>query len=234
MPDFAVIIAAAGSGARFGGKTPKQHRALGGLTVLERSIRCFAGQPAIAGVHVAAAAGDAAAAKAVARAQQEMDVPLRLLPCGAPARGRTVLAACELLAAAASPPAWVLVHDAARPCLHPADLERLLATVAEREQPALLGAPMTDTVKRVEGGEVVATLDRAELYRAQTPQAAPLEGLLAALRAHPDATDEAQVLERCGWRPLLVPSAHPNPKITAPADLAAARALLAARRRDLC
>ncbi|MBF2760893.1 MAG: 2-C-methyl-D-erythritol 4-phosphate cytidylyltransferase [Ectothiorhodospiraceae bacterium AqS1] len=228
MPEFAVIIAAAGAGSRFGGTVPKQHQPLAGATVLERSVGCFAGQPGIAAVHVAAAPGDARAEESVARLQASMSVPLLLHPCGAAGRGQTVLNACELLAAGPAAPEWVLVHDAARPCLHPADLARLLAAVAEHGEPALLGAPMLDTVKRVEDGAVAATLDRAALCRAQTPQAAPLPELLAALRAHPEATDEAQALERAGGRPRLVLAAHPNPKITAPADLAVAAALIAA------
>lgn len=228
MPEFAVIIAAAGAGSRFGGALPKQHQPLAGGTVLERSVACFAGQPGVAAVHVAAAPGDGRAAAAVERLRPELAVPLLLHPCGAASRGQTVLNACDLLAAGPAPPAWVLVHDAARPCLHPADLARLLAAVAAAGEPALLGAPMLDTVKRVEDGAVAATLDRAGLFRAQTPQAAPLAALRTALRAAPGATDEAQALEKAGWRPRLVAAAHPNPKITAPADLAVAAALIAA------
>ena len=137
---------------------------------------------------------------------------------------------------------WVLVHDAARPCLGAEDLERLLGRLGSHALGGLLAAPTTDTLKRARpssgqpaGGdqEVMQTADRADLWRALTPQmfryARLCEALDRALAAGRLPSDEAQALEWLGERPILVPGSATNIKVTAPDDVLIAAALLRAR-----
>ena len=130
---------------------------------------------------------------------------------------------------------WVLVHDAARPCLSAADLDRLLAAGAAHPVGALLAAPVTDTLKSADEASCCErTVDRAALWRALTPQMFRFGPLRAALHAAQAAgrmpTDEAQAMEWQGARPLLVAAADSNIKITNRCDLAVAAAIIAAQQ----
>ena len=148
-----------------------------------------------------------------------------------------------LIAASAAVDAddWVLVHDAARPCLPRADLERLIAEVSGDAIGGLLALPVADTVKRVRGGgkhnaagelRVEATEDRSRLWLAQTPQMFRAGLLAEALRAAKgEVTDEAGAVEQLGLKPRLVTGSRQNLKVTYPEDLAIAEAILA--RREL-
>ena len=120
------------------------------------------------------------------------------------------------------------MHDAARPCLARSELADLIATLPGAPDGALLAVRVADTVKRADPcGRVAATVPRADLWRAQTPQAFRLRQLEAALAAAPDATDEASAAESIGLKPLLVAGSAGNVKVTEPADLALAARLLA-------
>jgi 2-C-methyl-D-erythritol 4-phosphate cytidylyltransferase len=207
-----------------GAETPKQYLTLAGETVLEHALAPFRTDPRCRGVVVALAPGDERwAALAVAR-----DAKVRTVPGGAQ-RCDSVAAGLALLRAdGASAGDWVLVHDAARPCLARADLERLLDALPASPDGALLAVPVADTLKRAdESGRSSGTVDRRGLWRALTPQAAPLGVLQEALAGAPDATDEASALEATGRRPRLVPGAATNVKVTEPADLEFARLVLA-------
>jgi 2-C-methyl-D-erythritol 4-phosphate cytidylyltransferase len=123
---------------------------------------------------------------------------------------------------------WMLVHDAARPCLPVADLRALLA--AQDEVGAILAIPISDTVKKAAGERIVATEDRSQLWLAQTPQMFPTGLLLQALqRARGRVTDEASAVEQMGLKPRLVAGSRENIKVTWPEDLAMAESIL--RRR---
>jgi 2-C-methyl-D-erythritol 4-phosphate cytidylyltransferase len=125
---------------------------------------------------------------------------------------------------------WMLVHDAARPCLPRADLARLLAEAKGEEIGAILALPVADTVKRVAESRIVATEDRASLWLAQTPQMFRAGLLAEALRAaRGEVTDEAAAVEQLGLRPRVVPGSRENLKVTYPEDVAMAEVLLAAR-----
>jgi 2-C-methyl-D-erythritol 4-phosphate cytidylyltransferase len=144
-----------------------------------------------------------------------------------------VLAGLERLAELATADDWVLVHDAARPCLSEVDLDRLLDALAEEPVGGLLAVPLTDTLKRADSaGRAEATLDRAGLWCAQTPQMFRFGLLRAALSvALADGvlvTDEAAAMERSGHRPQLVEGTAGNLKVTGPGDLQLAEAVLAA------
>ena len=139
----------------------------------------------------------------------------------------------------AGPDEWVLVHDAARPCLDAHDLERLLGRLGAHPVGGLLAIPVADTLKRAQGGEgpgsgVAQTVDRSGLWRALTPQMFRYGRLCAALdQAHAAGrfpSDEAQALEWMGEHPALIEGAATNLKITTVEDLALAAAVLAARR----
>ena len=222
------LHADAEAGARAGAEAwpavPKQYLPLAGATVIEHALAPFRADARCEGIVVALAAGD--------RWWQELPVardPRVVTVTGGRERGDSVaagLAAVRARVAARDP--WVLVHDAARPCASAEELERLLAAIEDAPDGALLALRMTDTVKRAgDDGCVVATVDRARLWRALTPQAFRLRRLEAALAAGAPASDEAGAVERLGDRPRLVAGSPLNVKITAAADLAFAQRVLA-------
>jgi len=214
---------AAGIGRRFGAGRPKQYAPLCGRTVIEWSLAPFLMDPRCAGAVVALARDDPYW-PAVAPA------PVTAAPGGAE-RSHSVRNALAALAARADPEDWVLVHDAARPCLPREDLDRLLGELASHPVGGLLATPAADTLKRSDvSGDVQQTVDRAGLWRALTPQMFRYGRLCEALdQAHAAGripTDEAQAIEWLGDRPRLVAGAAANLKITSAADLAIAAALL--------
>jgi 2-C-methyl-D-erythritol 4-phosphate cytidylyltransferase len=224
-----LVMPAAGASRRFGEAQPKQHQTLAGSTVLELSLRLFSDDVRCLGIALALAAADLGDSRLRGR------WPATLTPVrGGKRRCDSVLAGLEALSGRAQSQDWVLVHDAARPCLSARDLEELLRRGAAHPLGALLATPVTDTLKRADaalGSE--CTVDRAALWRAQTPQMfryAPLrEALQEALRAGREPTDEAQAMEWQGGRPLLIASQDSNIKITSRQDLALAAAILASR-----
>jgi 2-C-methyl-D-erythritol 4-phosphate cytidylyltransferase len=220
-------IPAGGAGQRFGGDRPKQYAELLGRPLIHWSLEPFLARGDIAGVTVAVGAGD--------RWWQTCRPESRRIrtTVGGATRSASVLAALTDLAAMAQPEDWVLVHDAARPCLRPSDLERLVREVCRLGGGGLLAAPVTDTLKRAEDGIVTETVPRDDLWRALTPQMFPLGALTQALQAaHAEqapVTDEAAAMERAGCRPRVVVGRGDNIKITRPEDLPLAAAILRAR-----
>jgi 2-C-methyl-D-erythritol 4-phosphate cytidylyltransferase len=229
LPSYWLLMPAAGSGSRFGGATPKQHLPLADATVLELSLAPFLADPHCRGVVLALSVNDSRRA-ALASA---LPPAVRIVTGGAE-RVDSVLAALDALGGEATDADWVLVHDAVRPCLAPADRSRLLQAGCDSADGALLAAPLADTLKRDDsGGHVAVTVPRAGLWRALTPQMFRHGALRTALRAARAAgrvpTDEAEAIEWQGGRPLLVAAAHSNIKITTADDLPLAAAILATR-----
>lgn len=230
---FWAVIPAAGVGRRMGGGCPKQYLELLGRPVIAWTLERLLAHPRVSGAVVALAPEDPywggvehGAQKPVYRAD------------GGAERSDSVLAALRRLARVAGAEDRVLVHDAVRPCLGAAELDRLLAEGGEAADGALLATPVRDTLKRGEAGQgggpaVAATVDRSGLWQAQTPQLFPLGQLTAALEEALESgaavTDEAQAVERHGGRPRLVSGDPANLKITQPADLALAAAILRAQ-----
>jgi 2-C-methyl-D-erythritol 4-phosphate cytidylyltransferase len=147
-----------------------------------------------------------------------------LLASGGLERSDSVLGGLARLASEAHEDDWILVHDAARPCLAASDLERLLSTVVSTGTGGLLAEPMRDTVKRTdERAYVTATIDRQGLWRAQTPQMFRLGQLRAALEQARQSgftvTDEAMAMEQAGFPVQLVEGSPANIKVTVPDDL---------------
>ena len=231
------LIPAAGSGARMASEAPKQYLRLAGMPMLYHSVRCLAVEP-IETVFVVLAPGDAEFAR---QDWGEFDGRVEPLYCGGATRRDSVYNGLVAAMDAVEAEDWVLVHDAARPCLPRADLDRLIAEVSGDAVGGLLALPVADTVKRARdggarhsGGElrVEATEDRSLLWLAQTPQMFRAGLLVDALRAAAgEVTDEASAVEQLGLQPRLVKGSHQNIKVTYPEDRAVAEAILA--RREL-
>jgi 2-C-methyl-D-erythritol 4-phosphate cytidylyltransferase len=210
-----------------GSETPKQYLRLRGRIVLDHALAALLAHASIRRAVVAIGAGDAAWQGSVYAAD-----PRVAWVEGGAERCQSVLNALDALAGDAAAGDWVLVHDAARPCLHQADLARLFAVVPAHPVGGLLAVPARDTMKRADAsGDVVATVDRSGLWHAYTPQMFRYGLLRAALRRALDAgvlvTDEAAAVERLGLAPRLVEGRPDNIKVTRPEDLALADFFLA-------
>lgn len=225
MVRVAVAIPAAGVGARMG-ERPKQYLELAGEPVLLRALRPFLAHDAVTCVVVALPPADAPAPPPWLAGLSGRVT----LVAGGATRGDSVRAALERTPADVD---VVLIHDAARPLVTAAVIDRCVEAAA-RGVGAVAAWPVTDTVKEVdEFGRVVATPDRGRFWRVQTPQAFPREMILQAYRAAAteglEATDDAALVERYGGRVVVVEGAPDNIKLTRPEDLAVAETLLALR-----
>jgi len=217
---------AAGSGQRFGQEIPKQYMPLAGRTVIECSLEPFVADPRCTAIVVAICAADGRFADLQVAGEAKLSTV-----AGGAQRADSVLAALESMQAPDDE--WVLVHDAARPCVSQAEIDALLEAAGVGEDGALLAVPLADTLKREAAGRVCETPSRDSLWRALTPQMFRLGDLRAALRAARaagrSATDEAQALEWQGRQPRLVAGSALNLKITTAADLQLAAAILSQR-----
>jgi 2-C-methyl-D-erythritol 4-phosphate cytidylyltransferase len=233
MMRYWVVMPAAGVGRRFGGAQPKQYASLAGRTVIEWALAPFLADTRCAGIRLALAEGDPWWPQVAGGLTPADAARIALAPGGAE-RSHSVLNGLAALEQEADGGDWVLVHDAARPCLPAQDLERLLQELATHPVGGLLAARVADTIKREGGGRgVAATVDRSGLWRALTPQMFRLGMLKGALeRVHAEGrlpTDEAQAVEWLGEQPVLVEGSAANIKVTGAADLVIAAALLTAR-----
>lgn len=214
------VVPAAGSGRRMGGDTAKQYLEMAGRTLLEHSVGVLLECASIAAVCVVL---PAAGEERALRLPLLHDIRVRRA-CGASERSGSVLAGLIALSTEAEAADWVLVHDAARPCLRQPELAGLIEAVTAAGVGGLLAEPLVDTVKQSDVTDrVVATLDRDRLWRAQTPQMFRLGELRAALemaiaREQP-VTDEAAAMELAGHPVQLVRGPRHNIKITTAADL---------------
>lgn len=213
------IVPAAGVGTRMDAALPKQYLPLAGATILEHSLRTLLACARLDAVVVALHPADQrAAGLPVFREPRVQRV------VGGAQRSDSVRAALTALQARGAPRDWVLVHDAARPCLGSDDLLRLIDRVTASGTGGILAEPIVDTVKQANGqGLVLRTLDRSGLWRAQTPQMFRLgelfDALQGALRRGLAVTDEASAMESAGYPVQLVPGSPRNLKVTVPADL---------------
>lgn len=229
MPKFFALIPAAGSGARMGRDLPKQYLDLRGRPLLHYSLACLCAQASIEQVFVVLAQDDPHFAHFDWR---QFAPKLEPLYCGGETRAASVFNGLLATRDAIASSDWVLVHDAARPCLGAAELERLMTELAADETGGLLAVPVADTLKRANRErQVVQTEPRDNLWQAQTPQMFRYRLLLEALRAadHAAATDEARAIENLGLKPRLVMGDARNIKVTYPEDLALAGLILKSR-----
>jgi 2-C-methyl-D-erythritol 4-phosphate cytidylyltransferase/2-C-methyl-D-erythritol 2,4-cyclodiphosphate synthase len=214
------LIVAAGSGTRAGGGIPKQYREVGGVPVIARAFDALAGHPAIRGVHIVAGAGQELL---LDEALGEDRRPATITPGGA-TRRESVRAGLEAIATI--PPTRVLIHDAARPFLPAAVIDRLLAAL-DAAPGAVPTLSVVDTLVRAEDGMLGDTVAREGLARVQTPQAFRFGDILAAHRdwsGDAEPTDDAQVARAAGHTVLAVPGDAMLEKLTHEADFKAAEA----------
>ncbi len=222
------LLPAAGVGARMGAAHPKQYLDIHGRPMLWHAIRAFERHAAIARIYVVISAQDGW--------WDSYDwssfSKLNLLRCGGTTRAESVLNGLRACATEVSGDDWMLVHDAARPCLSQELLDKLLAELVDDPVGGILAAPVADTLKRqTAAGRIAATVPRAGLWGAQTPQMFPHAMLLQALQqVGNEVTDEASAIEAMGRAPKLVESDLTNLKVTYPRDLEVAAWLLEQRR----
>lgn len=219
------VVPAAGRGTRFGGAVPKQYLPLAGRPLILHTLERLAAHPRIAGLMVVLAAKDPLWPKLAGVNGKPV-----LTATGGSERGDSVLAGLRSLPDSVGEGDFVLVHDAARPCVRYEDLGRLIK-VGTQAGGALLAAPLRDTLKRSDGtGRSIATESRDARWRALTPQMFRRGELTLALeRARGRGilvTDEAMAMERIGILPVLVEGAEDNIKVTTPSDLRLAEFLL--------
>jgi 2-C-methyl-D-erythritol 4-phosphate cytidylyltransferase len=224
------LVPAAGGGSRFGGNMPKQYAPLAGRPLLARTMDRLREALDLHGIAVAVASDDL---------YYDREIGVRdgvtVLRCGGPTRSDTVRNALQALAATCRDDDWILVHDAARPCVPQDALVRLVAHLDGDAVGGLLAVPVADTLKRGDGDvdapRVLRTENRAGLWQAQTPQMFRY-GLLTRAMAHrsaPECTDEAQAVELLGLSPRLIRGSQANLKVTFPDDLPLAAAILASQ-----
>ncbi len=221
-----VIIPAAGVGRRMGSDTPKQYLLLNEQTVIEHTLSVFDLHSSISEIVVAVAKED----EYWAELNVELSKPLHKV-AGGKERCDSVLNALTFLQNKAHADDWVLVHDAARPCLRTEDLTFLLEECQSHAVGGILAVPVRDTMKRSVGNIIKETVDRENLWHALTPQMFRFkllkDALESALKKNNLVTDEASAMELAGYQPLLVEGHADNLKITRPEDLALASFFLA-------
>jgi len=231
-PALWAVVPAAGGGARMRAARPKQYLPLLGRAILQHTLERLGHYSRLRGLVVGIAADDAY------WPTLSTEIPNLLTTyVGGVERAQTVLNGLRALETYAAPDDWVLVHDAARPCVRHTDIDALLAAVAGHADGGLLALPLSDTVKRADhNGCVEETVARAGLWRALTPQvfrlAALSDALESAMRAGIEITDEASAMEYSGARPRLVHGHADNIKITEPEDLALAELFLREQERE--
>ena len=216
------VVPAAGIGTRMQSDKPKQYLLLNGQPILQHTLERLALHPDIKGIVVALADGDPW------WPQLDLQLDCTLLPApGGKERAGSVLNALNTLSQYTDEDPWVLVHDAARPCVRHEDIDRMLASLRCHRIGGILGVPVTDTVKRVDNqNNIIETVDRQGLWRAATPQMFRLSLLQKALetacKQGLSVTDEASAMELAGWQPMMVEGHQDNIKITVQKDLALA------------
>ncbi len=223
------LIPAAGSGSRMGADVPKQYLSLLGRPMIAHSIAAMLSDERVARVAVVLAPDDSVWDQ---HDWQMFGQRLQVLRCGGETRADSVangLAAMDIVDMD-----WVLVHDAARPCLDHSSLASLIDTLMDDPVGGILAVPVADTLKRADiCGRISQTVDRAGLWQAQTPQMFRRGMLQLALASrHAGTTDEASAIEALGFVPALVAAPAANFKVTYPDDLALAALVLAARSHD--
>lgn len=223
---YFAIVPAAGSGKRMGGALPKQYLPLLDKTILEWSLEALLHHARIEKVAIVLAADDRQFARTALAQNSRVKTAT-----GGVERADSVYAGLNALAGEAAPEDWILVHDAARPCLSAADLQALMDGLAEDPIGGLLAVPLSDTLKQAnELQRVAATLPREHVWRALTPQMFRF-GLLkraleAARKSKLTITDEAMAIENLGHAPRLILGRADNIKITRPEDLVLAKNIL--------
>jgi 2-C-methyl-D-erythritol 4-phosphate cytidylyltransferase len=226
-PRCHALLPCAGSGSRAGTTLPKQYEAVAGQPMVLHTLAALRAVPRIGSCLVVVAPGDAF--------WSEPWPGVRVVPCGGDSRAASVFQGLQWLLDQGTPvDDWVLVHDAARCLVTPAQVDALIDACWDDPVGGLLALPLPDTLKTGRNDRVAATVDRSDKWLAQTPQMFRLGALHAALAARATSgfagvTDEASAMEMAGHQPLLVRGSAQNFKVTYPEDFALAQAILSSR-----
>jgi 2-C-methyl-D-erythritol 4-phosphate cytidylyltransferase len=225
MTEFHALVPAAGFGARMEHELPKQYLPLAGLPMIAHALDTLCSSPEISTVFVVLAPEDK---MFHGYDWSRFGDKLQPLFCGGKRRSDTVLNG--LIASELEPDDWVLVHDAARPCLTHAHLAGLIAELRDDEVGGILAVPVADTLKRADDlDRILRTESREHLWQAQTPQMFRAGLLAQALQQPGIFTDEASAVEALGLQPKLVAGTSSNFKVTYPQDMLLAELLLTQR-----
>ncbi len=215
------IIPAAGLGRRFGSDTPKQYLMLKDKTILEHTLNVLLSYPLFQKIVVVLASADPYWSTLTLPSRTKERI---ICVTGGQERYISVYQGLEVLDKIAAPEDWVLVHDAVRPCLNHADLDRLIQALKDHPVGGLLGIPAQDSLKAVDPQQNVQhTVDRSNIWQAQSPQMFRFNKLKQALekviREQQSVTDDAGAIQLLGESPLMVEGSRENIKITRPEDL---------------
>ena len=228
MSRYFAIVPAAGSGARFGSEVPKQYLELAGRPLIYHALAALCRCERIDRVWVVLSPGDEWWG---AYDWTDLGHKLQAVFCGGVTRAESVANGLSVAASVLANDDWVLVHDAARPCLSQDMLSALCDELLDEPVGGLLAVPVADTLKRADVGQrVVATEPRDGLWQAQTPQMFRYGLLSSALSGNFAVTDESSAVEAAGFKPRLVRADATNLKVTFPADLRLAELILEGRR----
>lgn len=232
MSSVWAVVPAAGSGRRMAAEVPKQYLKLNGVPILEHTLRALLACPDIRGVVVVLDPSDRRA-----DAIPSLSDPRVTTASGGAERADSVLAGLEAITAEAGVKDWVLVHDAARPCLSVTTLRALITSCLSEGIGGVMAQASVDTLKQVsDDNRVVETLDRKVIWRAQTPQMFKLTELTSALSSaiasEAAITDESMAMELAGYPVSILEGPSTNIKITVPADLEIAEIILRRLSRE--
>jgi len=221
-----LVIPAAGSGKRMATDVPKQYLKINGITILDHSINQFIEIPEIERIIVVLAENDSFWSGSTLANHNKIETTT-----GGKERYHTVLNGLKHISSTADDDDWVLVHDAARPCVRKSDINNLIKELRFHDVGGLLALPAKDTMKRAgKNNEIVSTVDRNDLWHALTPQMFKFSDLQRSLKKMIedgiDVTDEAYAIESLGLKPKLVPGHPANIKVTHENDIALATLFL--------
>jgi len=221
-----VVIPAAGVGSRMGVDKPKQYISINNKTIIEHTIDCFIDREEIEKIVIAISKEDEFwPTLAISNHDKIVTAP------GGEERYQSVLNSLQALSGKTENNDWVMVHDAARPCLNQSAIDRLIIELRTHDVGGILAMPCRDTMKRAnDAGEIDKTVERDSLWHAQTPQMFKYGMLLSAiedaLKNKTVVTDESMAIERMGFKPMLVPGHQENMKLTHKDDLEPLKAYL--------
>ena len=225
---YYALVPAAGSGARFGSTVPKQYLELAGKPMVYHSLAALCLNERVACVWVVLSPDDLWWER---YDWSGLGEKLHVLRCGGTSRAETVFSGLKAIGNSLSDEDWILVHDAARPCLSQDTLEVLYEELGDDPVGGILAVPVADTIKRADAKRrIVATESRERLWQAQTPQMFRYGLLCRALAENAITSDEAGAVEATGLQPRLVESDAMNFKVTYPADLRLAEMVLRGRK----
>jgi len=232
MTKFWAVVPAAGIGKRMRADKPKQYLLLNGKPVLEHTLNRLNAHPKIDGIIVATAAQDPYW-PTLELADQHSIFRVE----GGKERCHSVLNSLTFLLDKADATDWVLVHDAARPCIRASDIDKLICLISKQFVGGILGLPVSDTLKQCNSSQIIeSTIPRQQLWRALTPQMFQLQTLYDALQRALNnkqwVTDDASAIELYGLKPQIIEGHADNIKITQPFDLTLAAVYLALQEEE--